>query len=176
MSILPEQIAWATLSKELRRGSNIPWIWSCRWLWTLVSVLETEPRCSTGGSSALNHWTISYTPHSRLSLTSGITSEMPEEKIDFSNVTQGSWLEDYKEAWKVEKLFKYGNIWPLLTVSCLTHGCRSRSHSPSMVLPHPKETKLPSVCVFLAGGGSLFYSDCRVLLCKEWATKYFCGD
>lgn len=47
-------------SVEPRRGQQIPWNWSYRWLWVAMRMLRIKPRFSGKTSSALNHYIIAH--------------------------------------------------------------------------------------------------------------------
>lgn len=47
---------------EYRRGCQVPWIWSSRWLYIFMGVLEAEFLYSARAVSSLSCWAISATP------------------------------------------------------------------------------------------------------------------
>lgn len=58
LCIMWMQILWP------RRGSQMSWPWSYRWLWVTVWVLGIKPRCSERAAGALRPWASFTTPKS----------------------------------------------------------------------------------------------------------------
>lgn len=97
------------MPSEARRGHQIPWAWSCRWLWTELWALGTKLRSSVRAANILSHWAIPLASEIDL-----LTEKTEWMLLRMTKNTKCLWLHSATEAsWKIAMRGKNLPLFPL---------------------------------------------------------------